>query len=186
MGTVSVEIGSAPSIARHLAFVIPAGDRERVWPVFARRAVRLGDAQCMMLDATALLILPIVMAPLPFQLARGSLEGVIQPRILSGQASAVGPHQQGAVVGLRQTGQRLTSIPIPRLMGGIPDRVRSPRVVGSPCTVIDAQMDRLIARFVVQHADRGPTVRIRLPPAMSQQRTVRNRSPSARYILASW
>ena len=138
------------------------------------RAVRLDDAQCIMLDATAS-ILPIMMAPLlggalallPVQLARGCLEGVLQPRVLSVPASAVGPHQQGAVVGLRQTGQRLTSIPIPALMDGIPDRMRSPRIVGSPCTVIDAQMDRLIARFVVQHADRGPTVRIRLPPALS-------------------
>jgi hypothetical protein len=90
MGAVSVEIGSAPSIARHLAFGIPAGDRERVWLVFAGRAVRLGDAQCMMLDATALSILPIVMAPLlgvafallPFQRARGCLEEMIQPRVL--------------------------------------------------------------------------------------------------------
>jgi hypothetical protein len=32
-------------------------------------------------------------------------------------------------------------------------------------------MDPLIARFVVQHADRGPTVRIRLPPAVSLMRT---------------
>jgi len=31
-------------------------------------------------------------------------------------------HQQGAVVGLPQTGQRLTSILIPPLMGGIADR----------------------------------------------------------------
>jgi hypothetical protein len=61
MDAASVEIGSAPSIARHLAFVIPAGDRE---PLFAGRAVRLGDAQCMMLHGTALSILPIVMAPL--------------------------------------------------------------------------------------------------------------------------
>jgi hypothetical protein len=64
---------------------------------------------------------------------------VIQPRVLSVQASAVGPDQQGAVVGLRQTGQRLTSIPIPPLMGGIPDRVRSPAgcrisVHGDQCT----------------------------------------------------
>jgi hypothetical protein len=98
--------------------------------VFAGRAVRLGDAQCMMLDGTALSILLIAMAPLlggafalllPFQLARGCL----QPCVLSVQASAVGPHQQGAVVGLRQTGQRLTSILIPPLMGGIANRVRS-------------------------------------------------------------
>src|SRR5271167_4767148 len=38
------------------------------------------------------------------------------------QARAVGRHQQGAVVGLRQTGQRLTSIVIPPLMGAIADR----------------------------------------------------------------
>jgi MFS family permease len=37
------------------------------------------------------------------------------------QARAVGRHQQGAVVGLRQTGQRLTSILIPPLMGAIAD-----------------------------------------------------------------
>jgi len=47
---------------------------------------------------------------------------VIQPVVLSVQARAVGRHQQGAVVGLRQTGQRLTSIMIPPLMGGIADR----------------------------------------------------------------
>jgi len=52
---------------------------------------------------------------------RGWLEGVIQPVILSVQARAVGRHQQGAVVGLRQTGQRLTSIVIPPLMGAIAD-----------------------------------------------------------------
>jgi predicted MFS family arabinose efflux permease len=56
------------------------------------------------------------------QLVRGWLEGVIQPLVLSVQARAVGRHQQGAVVGLRQTGQRLTSILIPPLMGAIADR----------------------------------------------------------------
>ena len=56
------------------------------------------------------------------QAVRGWLEGVIQPVILSVQARAVGRHQQGAVVGLRQTGQRLTSIVVPPLMGGIADR----------------------------------------------------------------
>ena len=53
---------------------------------------------------------------------RGWLEGVIQPLVLSVQARAVGRHQQGAVVGLRQTGQRLTSIMIPPLICGIADR----------------------------------------------------------------
>ena len=99
--------------------------------LFAGRAVRLGDAQRTMLSGTALSILLIAMTPLLggafallllLQLARGWLEGVIQPLVLSVQARAVGRHQQGAVVGLRQTGQRLTSILIPPLMGGIADR----------------------------------------------------------------
>src|SRR5262249_40467125 len=68
------------------------GGRSRAgWSLFAGRAVRLGDAQCMMLDGTALSILLIAITPLlgglalllPFQLARGYLEGVIQPRVLS-------------------------------------------------------------------------------------------------------
>src|SRR5204863_9796137 len=57
-----------------------------------------------------------------FQIVRGWLEGVIQPVVLSVQARAVGRHQQRAVVRLRQTGQRLTSIMIPPLVGGIADR----------------------------------------------------------------
>jgi hypothetical protein len=47
---------------------------------------------------------------------------VIQPLVLSVQARAAGRHQQGAVVGLRQTGQRFTSIAIPPIMGVIADR----------------------------------------------------------------
>jgi MFS family permease len=99
--------------------------------LFAGRAMRLGDAQRTMLSGTALSILLIAMTPLVggifvllllFQIVRGWLEGVIQPVVLSVQARAVGRHQQGAVVGLRQTGQRLTSIMIPPLMGGIADR----------------------------------------------------------------
>lgn len=50
------------------------------------------------------------------------MKGVIQPVILSVQARAVGRHQQGAVVGLRQTGQRLSSILIPPAMGWVADR----------------------------------------------------------------
>lgn len=97
----------------------------------AGRAMRLGDAQRTMLSGTALSLLLIAMTPvlggifallLLFQLARGWLEGVIQPLVLSVQARAVGRHQQGAVVGLRQTGQRITSILIPPIMGGIADR----------------------------------------------------------------
>src|SRR6266481_2616807 len=84
-----------------------------------------------MLSGTVLSILLIAMTPLLggilallllSQAMRGWLEGVIQPVVLSVQARAVGRHQQGAVVGLRQTGQRLTSILIPPLMGGIAER----------------------------------------------------------------
>jgi len=99
--------------------------------LFAWRAMRLGDPLRTMLSGTVLSILLIAVTPflggiltllLLSQAVRGWLEGVIQPVILSVQARAVGRHQQGAVVGLRQTGQRLTSILIPPLMGGIADR----------------------------------------------------------------
>jgi MFS family permease len=99
--------------------------------LFAGRAMRLGDPQRTMLSGTVLSILLIAVTPLLggafallllSQAVRGWLEGVIQPVILSVQARAVGPHRQGAVVGLRQTGQRLTSILIPPLMGAIADR----------------------------------------------------------------
>jgi MFS family permease len=98
--------------------------------LFAGRAMRLGDPQRTMLSGTVLSILLIGVTPLLggifsllliSQAVRGWLEGVIQPVILSVQARADGRHQQGAVVGLRQTGQRLTSIVIPPLMGGIAD-----------------------------------------------------------------
>jgi len=99
--------------------------------LFAGRAMRLGDPQRTMLSGTVLSILLIAVTPLLggvfallllSQAVRGWLEGMIQPVILSVQARAVGRHQQGAVVGLRQTGQRLTSIVVPPLMGGIADR----------------------------------------------------------------
>jgi MFS family permease len=98
--------------------------------LFAGHAMRLGDAQRTMLSGTVLAILLISLTPLLggifallllSQIVRGWLEGVIQPVVLSVQARAVGRHQQGAVVGLRQTGQRLTSILIPPLMGEIAD-----------------------------------------------------------------
>jgi len=99
--------------------------------LFAGRAARLGNPQRTMLTGTVLAILLITATPvlggifvllLAAQGIRGWLEGVIQPVILSVQARAVGRHQQGAVVGLRQTGQRLTSILIPPVMGSLADR----------------------------------------------------------------
>ncbi len=99
--------------------------------LFAGRAMRLGDPLRTMLRGTVLAIVLIAATPLLgglfsllllAQAARGWLEGVIQPLMLSVQARAVGQFQQGAVVGLRQTGQRLSSIVIPPLMGAIADR----------------------------------------------------------------
>ena len=99
--------------------------------LFAGRAMRLGDPQRTMLSGTVLSIVLIAITPLLggifvllllAQAVRGWLEGLIQPVILSVQARSVGRHQQGAVVGLRQTGQRLTSIVIPPLMGAIADQ----------------------------------------------------------------
>lgn len=111
----------------HRHSVLCRRDRKRV-----RCALRRSrDAQRTMLSGTALSIFLIAATPLLggifaflllCQLVRGWLEGVIQPVVLSVQARAVGRHQQGAVVGLRQTGQRLSSIMIPPLMGGIADR----------------------------------------------------------------
>ena len=98
--------------------------------LFAGRAVRLGDPLRTMLSGTVLSILLICGTPflggifvllLLAQIARGWLQGVVQPMIFSVQAKAVGRHRQGAVVGLRQTTNRLSSIVIPPLMGGIAD-----------------------------------------------------------------
>jgi MFS family permease len=98
--------------------------------LFAGRLMSLGNAQRTMLSGTAISILLIALTPLLggilallllFQVMRGWLEGVIQPLVLSVQARAAGRHQQGAVVGLRQTGQRFTSIVVPPIMGAIAD-----------------------------------------------------------------
>ena len=98
--------------------------------LFAGRVMSLGNAQRTMLSGTAISILLIALTPLLggmlallllFQVMRGWLEGVIQPLVLSVQARAAGRHQQGAVVGLRQTGQRFTSIVVPPIMGAIAD-----------------------------------------------------------------
>jgi len=51
------------------------------------------------------------------QFARGAIQGVSQPILFSLQAKAVGRHQQGAVVGLRQTVNRAASLAVPPLIG---------------------------------------------------------------------
>jgi predicted MFS family arabinose efflux permease len=84
-----------------------------------------------------------------FQVGRGWLEGVIQPVILSVQARAVGRHQQGAVVGLRQTGQRLRSILIPPALGWLADRFgwKEPSVCAASKRIVDWKTEAQCATF---------------------------------------
>lgn len=98
--------------------------------LFAGRAMRLGDPQKTMLSGTVASILLICVTPflggiyallLAAQVMRGWLQGVVQPMMFSVQAKAVGPYRQGAVVGLRQTMNRLAAIIIPPVMGAIAD-----------------------------------------------------------------
>jgi MFS family permease len=98
--------------------------------LFAGRAMRFGDPQKTMLSGTVLSILLICATPflggifallLAAQIARGWLQGVVQPMMFSVQAKAVGRYRQGSVVGLRQTMNRLAAIVIPPVMGAIAD-----------------------------------------------------------------
>jgi MFS family permease len=98
--------------------------------LFAGRAMRFGDPQKTMLSGTVLSIALVCATPflggiyallMAAQIARGWLQGVVQPMMFSVQAKAVGPYRQGAVVGLRQTMNRLAAIVIPPIMGAIAD-----------------------------------------------------------------
>jgi MFS family permease len=98
--------------------------------LFSGRAMRLGDPQKTMLSGTVLSIVLICATPflgglfvllLLAQIVRGWLQGVVQPMMFSVQAKAVGRYRQGAVVGLRQTMNRLAAILIPPAMGLIAD-----------------------------------------------------------------
>ena len=98
--------------------------------LFAGRAMRFGDPQKTMLSGTIVSIVLICVTPflgglyallLAAQIARGWLQGVVQPMMFSVQAKAVGPYRQGAGVGLRQTMNRLAAIVIPQVMGVIDD-----------------------------------------------------------------
>ena len=92
--------------------------------------MRLGNPQKTMLSGTVASIVLICVTPflgglyallLAAQVVRGWLQGVVQPMMFSVQAKAVGPYRQGAVVGLRQTMNRLAAIVIPPIMGFIAD-----------------------------------------------------------------
>jgi fucose permease len=67
------------------------------------RAMRLGDPQWTLVIGTAIAIFAI--------------QGVMQPVMFSVQSRTVGPYEQGAVVGLRQTVNRASAILVPPVMG---------------------------------------------------------------------
>src|SRR5690606_12311223 len=99
--------------------------------LFGGPAMRLGHPLWTMTIATAFAIALICITPwlggvffLLFlaQFLRGFIQGVSQPVMFSAQSKAVGRHEQGAVVGLRQTVNRLSAIIVPPVMGAIADR----------------------------------------------------------------
>ncbi|MDA0653558.1 MAG: MFS transporter [Proteobacteria bacterium] len=93
-------------------------------------AMRLGHPLWTMTIATALAIALIGITPwlggiflllLIAQILRGLVQGVSQPVMFSAQSKSVGRHEQGAVVGLRQTLNRLAAIIVPPVMGAVAD-----------------------------------------------------------------
>jgi MFS family permease len=94
------------------------------------RAMRWMDPQWFIVICIALALALITITPwiagvlaLLFlaQLVRGLIQGVAQPVMFSIQAKSVGRHQQGLVVGLRQTLNRLAATIVPPLMGVVAD-----------------------------------------------------------------
>ena len=99
--------------------------------------MRIGDPRWIMVHGTTFAILAIVVTPVfvwvsptigiivfllvTAQIARGVIQGVIQPVMFSVQSRAVSANQQGAVVGLRQTINRAAAILVPPIMGLIAD-----------------------------------------------------------------
>ena len=101
-----------------------------VGSLFGRPAMRLGHPLWTMTIATGLAIALICITPwlggifillLAAQVLRGFFQGISQPVMFSAQSKSVGRHEQGAVVGLRQTLNRLSAIIIPPVMGAIAD-----------------------------------------------------------------
>jgi MFS family permease len=101
-----------------------------VGSLFGGPAMRLGHPLWTMTIATGLAIALISITPwlgglffllLVAQILRGFVQGVSQPVMFSAQSKSVGRHEQGAVVGLRQTLNRLSAIIVPPVMGVIAD-----------------------------------------------------------------
>jgi MFS family permease len=89
------------------------------------------DPQWTLVASTAIAIVAIMATPLlggvfilllAAQAVRGLFQGMVQPVLFSLQSKSVGRNRQGAVVGLRQTMNRLASIIVPPLVGAAADR----------------------------------------------------------------
>jgi MFS family permease len=98
--------------------------------LFGGPAMRMGHPLWTMTVTTALAIALICITPwlggmfillLLAQALRGFAQGLSQPVMFSAQSKSVGRHEQGAVVGLRQTLNRLSAIIVPPVMGLIAD-----------------------------------------------------------------
>lgn len=98
--------------------------------LFGGRAMRQWEPQRLMVVSTAIAVLLICITPwlggiflvlIAAQAVRGYIQGVMQPVMFSVQAKSVGRHEQGSVVGLRQTINRTAAISIPPLMGWLAD-----------------------------------------------------------------
>ena len=100
---------------------------------FSGRAMRRFDARQILVWSTMATILLVCATPvfgglspsawaifvilMAAQMVRGAIQGVSQPILFSVQAKSVGRHQQGSVVGLRQTMNRLGGVTIPPMIG---------------------------------------------------------------------
>ena len=100
---------------------------------FSGRAMRRYDARWVLVLSTMTTIALVCATPLygwmtstmwlifaclvAAQIVRGLIQGVSQPILASVQAKSVGRHQQGSVVGLRQTMNRICGIAVPPIIG---------------------------------------------------------------------
>jgi MFS family permease len=122
---------------------------------FSGRAMRRYDARWVLILSTMATITLVCATPIygwmtptmwviyacliVAQIVRGAIQGVSQPILSSVQAKSVGRHQQGSVVGLRQTMNRICGITVPPVIGLASDafgREESFLVVGAGLLLI--------------------------------------------------
>jgi len=133
---------------------------------FSGPAVDRLNPQWTLVATTALAIAFIAATPLLgglfallmlAQVARGLCQGAAQPLLFSIQSKAVGRHRQGAIVGLRQTMNRVAAILVPPVMGVAADRWGvndSFLIVGAGLVAICAGLALAVAR--VRHFGSAP------------------------------